>query len=291
MNKAHALVTEVERGGSRVSQPNSDVRALLKGKLLLPQSVDQYASSYKNAKPFRHIVIDDMFPDELLSTVVDEMPPIDRDVWVHHSDDRHEKFGLRSAVNLSEAGFQLAALLHSASFLYFLSEVTGIRELLPDPYLQGSGYSVIPDGGYFDVHVDRNIAYETGLTRRLSLIIYLNKQWKHEYGGQLELWNSDGSSSEAVIEPVFNRTIIFEIAEQNFHGVPTPVACPDTRSRKSFAAYYHTVSIDGRTDIVPHSSIYGPLSQQQNKWTLRRLIKDVTPPMLLRGIKGVKGTS
>jgi hypothetical protein len=149
---------------------------------------------------------------------------------------------------------------------------------------------VIPDGGYFDVHVDRNIAYETGLTRRLSLIVYLNKRWRHEYGGQLELWNSDASRCEAVIEPVFNRAVIFEIAEQNFHGVPTPVACPEGRSRKSFAVYYHTVGIDGRADVTPHSSIYGPRSHHRNKWTLRRLVKDVTPPILLRGISGARGT-
>jgi Rps23 Pro-64 3,4-dihydroxylase Tpa1-like proline 4-hydroxylase len=190
-----------------------------------------------------------------------------------------------------ETGFELTAFLHSAAFLYLLSELTGIQELLPDPYLLGSEYSALPEGGYFDVHIDRNMAYETGLTRRLSLIIYLNKQWKHEYGGQLELWNSDARHREAVIEPAFNRTIIFEIAEQNFHGVPTPVARPDGKSRKSFAVYYHTVGIAGRTDAAPHSSIYGPRSGNQNKWTFRRLIKDVTPPMLLRGIKGVKGTS
>ena len=51
----------------------------------------------------------------------------------------------------------------------------------------------MPQGGKFDVHADRNIAYETGLARRLSLIIYLNKAWQHEYGGQLELWNHDGN--------------------------------------------------------------------------------------------------
>jgi|HubBroStandDraft_6_1064221.scaffolds.fasta_scaffold692572_2 hypothetical protein len=91
MNKAHALVTETGRGGSRVSQPKTEA-AFLRGRLSLPQNLDQYASSYKNAKPFRHIVIDNMFSDEVLSTLVDEMPHIDPDVWVHHSDDRHEKF-------------------------------------------------------------------------------------------------------------------------------------------------------------------------------------------------------
>jgi Rps23 Pro-64 3,4-dihydroxylase Tpa1-like proline 4-hydroxylase len=91
--------------------------------------------------------------------------------------------------------------------------------LLPDPYLQGAGFHIVPNGGKFDVHVDRNTAYDTGLIRRLALIIYLNKDWAPEYGGQLELWNSDASRREVSIVPSFNRTVIFELTEESFHGV------------------------------------------------------------------------
>src|SRR5690606_34215472 len=105
-------------------------------------------------------------------------------------------------------GFDVTALLHSAPFLSFLTAVTGITELLPDPYLQGGGYSCIPPGGFFNVHVDRNVAYETGLLRRLAFIVYLNKAWRPEYGGQLELWNQDGTQREVVVEPAFNRAIL-----------------------------------------------------------------------------------
>jgi hypothetical protein len=111
----------------------------------------------------------------------------------------------------------------------------------------------MPPGGKFDVHADRNMAYETGLTRHLSLITYLNKSWKHEYGGQFELWNHDGSRREAVVEPLFNRTVIFEIADQNFHGVPSPIASPGGRCRTSFVVYYHTAQ--GQS-AAPHSSVF-----------------------------------
>ncbi|WP_433983079.1 hypothetical protein RBB78_15595 [Tunturiibacter empetritectus] len=64
--------------------------------------------------------------------------------WVHHNTQNLEKLGQKSAAGLGPAGFQLVALLHSAPFLYLLSEITGIWNLLPDPYMHGAGYSIIP---------------------------------------------------------------------------------------------------------------------------------------------------
>jgi Rps23 Pro-64 3,4-dihydroxylase Tpa1-like proline 4-hydroxylase len=217
------------------------------------------------------------------------MPAINKKSWVQEDDDHLTQYNLRSAVDLGEAGYQLTALLHSASFLYLLSEVTGIWNLLPDPYLKGSGYHVIPPGGKFDIHADRNTAYESGLHRRLALIIYLNKSWKHEYGGQLELWNADASRCETVVEPIFNRTIIFQITDQNFHGVPATVDCPGGRSRNSFVAYYHTSSAADDDSVAPHSSIYAPSFYRRPKLSVSEIARDITPPIVRRTLKRLLG--
>ena len=261
--------------------------SFLSDKITLPESLDKLGYSFRTARPYRHIVIDNMFSHKLLDQLVEEIPAMTGDHWVHEDDDHLQKYGLRSAVELGETGYQLTSFLHSASFLYFLSELTDIWQLLPDPYLQGSGYHIIPRGGKFDVHSDRNTAYETGLTRRLSLIIYLNKNWQHEYGGQFELWNSDGTRQESVVEPLFNRTVIFEIAGENFHGVPKTVACPTGRSRNSFVVYYHTAGESGRANAAPHTSIYAPSFYRQNESAMRKIVKDVTPPIILRALKRI----
>ena len=39
-----------------------------------------------------------------------------------------------------------------------------------------------------------------------SAIVYLNKDWKDEYGGQLELWNRDMTKCEAKIAPSATRS-------------------------------------------------------------------------------------
>ena len=124
----------------------------LSDRINLPTPIETLRSSFANARPFRHIVIDDLFPPAMLGRVQDEVPPITRDNFITHHDDHQTKFGLRSAIALKEEGYQLAAFLHSAPFLYLLSEITGIWGLLPDPYMQGGGYHIIPPGGKFDVH-------------------------------------------------------------------------------------------------------------------------------------------
>lgn len=255
----------------------------------LETHVRSLGDDYQSAKPFPHLILDNLFSNELLERVIGEMLPPGDANWVRHDDDNLKQFNLRSAVDLGDAGTQLVAFLHSARFLYFLSQVTGIWELLPDPYLQGAGYHVIPRGGKFDVHVDRNLAYSLGMIRRLSLLVYLNKDWRTEYGGQLELWSEDGSRREVSIDPIFNRTTIFEITDKNYHGVPSVVKCPEGRSRNCFVVYYHTVAPPG-DKMIPHTSIYAPSRYQEKNSTFRRLAKDLTPPFVMRAMRKLRGS-
>jgi hypothetical protein len=247
-------------------------------------SVSDLLASYKSAKPFPHHVFDNLFPDEVLDGLLAELPPLTSEKWVHERHEQFVKSNLRSAVDLGDKSYQFVAMLHSAAFLYFLSEITGVKALLGDPYLSGGGYHVVPEGGKFDVHADRNTDHNSGLHRRLAMLVYLNKGWKPEYGGQLELWNQDGTQCEKVVEPVFNRTVIFEIEDKNFHGV-RPVVGGHGRSRKSFACYFHTVG----KNLVFHNSIYAPKIFQEKKSLLKILAHEALPPFLFRALKKATG--
>jgi hypothetical protein len=78
------------------------------------------------------------------------------------------------------------------------------------------------------------------LDRRINLLIYLNKDWKPEYGGNLELWDTGMSHKVAEYAPEFNRCVIFNTTDFSFHGNPVRVSCPPGRSRRSLAFYYYT---------------------------------------------------
>jgi Rps23 Pro-64 3,4-dihydroxylase Tpa1-like proline 4-hydroxylase len=246
--------------------------------LSLPESSAALASRYRQNVPFPHLVIDDLFDPEALAALRTEMFQTKNSDWFHHQTQQIEKLGQKSAIGLGETGFQLIALLHSAAFLYLLSEITGIWNLLPDPYLHGAGFSMIPPGGKFDVHVDLNADATTGLVRKLALIIYLNPDWKPEYGGHLELWDKELTGSVAAIEPVFNRVVLMEISDTGFHGI-TPVTEPSGRSRCSFMIYYNTAGIAVGKELGVHNSMYAPMCYRP-KPSLRSLARKVTPPIL-----------
>ncbi len=264
----------------------SEIGDRLKRPVHLPDTAANLHAQYLAARPFPHLVVDGLFSDEAMEELLGEIPPLRDDRWVHHEEKRLTKSNLRSAVDVGEVGYQHLSFLHSAAFLYLLAELTGIWHMVPDPYLSGGGYHVVPTGGRFDVHADRNVDHNTGLTRRLAMITYLNKDWKPEYGGQLELWSTDASRCEVVVEPVFNRTILFEVADRNYHGV-RPVEKAG-QERKSFAMYFHTVGLpDGKT-AAPHNSIYAPTFYRKGP-ELRHIVRDCIPPLLLRGIQKVRG--
>jgi Rps23 Pro-64 3,4-dihydroxylase Tpa1-like proline 4-hydroxylase len=144
----------------------------------------------------------------------------------------------------------------------------GIRELLDEigthaadlgeafgiPGLQmetvGGGYHLIPPGGYLAVHTDFNRSPDTGLHRRLNLLVYLNDGW-WERGGQLELWDQDRSAVS--IDPELNRTVVFATSDQSWHGHPRPAS----RWRRSVAAYFFTEE-EPPGYSVEHSTIWHP---------------------------------
>jgi hypothetical protein len=265
---------------------SSEITEVLKRPVHLPDSTENLHAKYLAAKPFPHLVLDGLFDDEAMDDLVQEIPSLRDDRWVHHEEKRLTKSNLRSAVDLGEIGYQHLSLLHSAAFLYLLAELTGIWHMVPDPYLSGGGYHVVPKGGRFDVHADRNVDHNTGLTRRLVMITYLNKGWQPEYGGQLELWAQDASKCEVVVEPAFNRTILFEVGDNNFHGV-RPVE-REGIERKSFAIYFHTVGLPDGAKSAPHNSIYAPTFYRRRP-EIRHIVRDCIPPIVLRGVQKMRG--
>jgi len=90
------------------------------------------------------------------------------------------------------------------------------------------------------VHADFNHHKPMDLERRINVLIYLNKDWKSEFGGGLELWDNAMAVREHDIVPLFNRCVIFNTTQSSMHGNPQPISHPDGVSRKSIALYYYT---------------------------------------------------
>jgi hypothetical protein len=205
------------------------------------------AAAFRSAQPFPHVVIDDFLPDDVAQRVLKHFPPAEAPFWLDWTkrDTLHQprKQGIGHASRLEGAPPYLHNVLfafNSSAFLQFLETLSGIPALLPDPHFHGGGLHQILSGGKLAVHADSTILEPLKLYRRLNVLLYLNKHWQPAYGGDLELWNADGTRCEKKIAPIFNRMVVFETTRTSYHGHPQPLATPEGITRKSMALYYFT---------------------------------------------------
>lgn len=199
---------------------------------------------YQNADPFPHIVIDDFLPLEVAESLLAHFPPPHSEVFANRSMPvQPGKFGTVDGKRLNAAHSYIQHMLlnfNSYTILYFLKELTGVDHLISDPYFHGGGLHQIVGGGSLDIHADFNYQEDLQLYRRIKILYYLNKDWKSEYGGQLELWKSDLSACVHRIDPIFNRCVIFNTTKNSPHGHPVPLSVPNGVTRKSIALYYYS---------------------------------------------------
>jgi 2OG-Fe(II) oxygenase superfamily len=195
---------------------------------------------YATAEPFPHIVLDGLFPEEALNGVLREFPEPESPVWKEYKNYHEGKLETQGEGNIGVFTSLLLYQFNSAPFLQFLEELTGIKNIMPDPYFYGGGLHQIPRGGKLGIHADFSRHGMLPLDRRLNVLIYLNREWKDEYGGHLELWARDMSRCVQKVLPIYNRTVVFSITDWAFHGHPEALTCPEGMTRKSIALYYFT---------------------------------------------------
>ena len=199
------------------------------------------AGVYQSAHPFPHIYFDDFLPQHVAEAALADFPePKELDWHKFRDPHQHKKLAFDVAEKLPPSLRDILFFLNSRPVLQFLETLTGIQAVLPDPYFVGGGLHQIKPGGLLEVHADFSYQERIRMDRRINVLIYLNKDWKEEYGGHFELWNRDISKAEQRILPLFNRCAIFSTTSYSFHGHPHPLACPPDRTRKSIATYYYT---------------------------------------------------
>ena len=195
---------------------------------------------YSSADPFPHLQIDNFFSDEYLNSILNEFPDLSNIKNSQKYKNQNEiKFANNDFANFPEKIKTFFNFLNSETFLSFLQILTSINEkLIPDEKLNGGGLHEIKAGGLLKVHTDFNKHPTNNFDRRVNVLIYLNKNWKKEYKGCLELWDKDMQNCKRTILPAFNKMVIFSTTDFSNHGHPDPIDCPKDISRKSIALYY-----------------------------------------------------
>jgi hypothetical protein len=223
---------------------------------------DAYAGAFRQAQPFRHVVIENFLELDFCRRLLEDFPHFE-DIYARNEMNEIGGKAVRTNVrDISPVYRELDHNLQAREFLDFVSTVTGIPDLLYDPDYIGGGTHENRDGQSLDQHVDFNFHPGTRWHRRLNLIVYLNTEWDEAWGGNLQLqadpWKGD--TSGVTIAPLFNRAVIFETTERSWHGFGT-IRLPAGKknlSRKSFAIYLYTKQRPADETAASHATVYVP---------------------------------
>lgn len=221
----------------------------------LARRAPRLRNEWSQKRPFRYLVMDDFLPPDYAEAILASYPEPDPQTWdgttyIH----QRKKFTQTQGFPPSIASF--FDMTASKEFRDLISTITGVEKLIDDPELVGGGLHQIMNGGFLDVHVDYNLHPRTKLYRRLNLLLYMNKEWRAEYRGYLELWDLDAGRQLENVAPVFNRAVIFETNEISYHGHPQPLQAPAPLTRKSLAIYYYTKEHDESVVAPEHNTLY-----------------------------------
>jgi hypothetical protein len=219
-----------------------------------------YAQAFASARPFRHVVIDQFFDPPVADALLQEFPPFDAKFARNEAGDIGNKAVVEKIRTIGPAYATLDDLIQSRTFLDLIGNITGIDDLQYDPWYFGGGTHENREGQDLDPHIDFNRHPVNGTHRRLNLIVYLNPQWENAWGGALEIHKDPRAADNEVqlINPAFNRCVIFETNEYSWHGFSKIALPPDRKqlSRRSIALYFYTQERPQEERADTHSTIY-----------------------------------
>jgi len=222
----------------------------------------QLTSKFVSAQPYDHVIIDNFFNPVIAEQMAADFPDWDDSAWyARWNNPIEDKKGCNHWDCFPPTTYSAFQYLCSGEFVDILSAITGSSGVTADVGLHGGGWHAHATGGKLNVHLDYSIHPKLKLQRHFNLIVYLTPNWDANWGGGLELWesNADGSpkSLHTVVENRFNRALIFDTTQNSWHGLPNAITCPPGIMRQSLAMYYMTepaptASTRGKALYMPH---------------------------------------
>lgn len=207
----------------------------------LNEDVEAKAAQYAAADPFPHIVLDGVLREEVFAAAAAEFPGMRDPFWKGYLHVNETKYANTQPDTWGPTLTAVARELVSPDFVAFLARLTGITGLIPDWTMDGGGLHQTLRGGHLNIHADFSTHHtHENWARRINILLYLNEEWRDEWGGRLELWDRDMTEVRGGVTPKGNRMLVFTTSHDSFHGHPDPLTCPDDVARRSMALYYFT---------------------------------------------------
>lgn len=205
----------------------------------LKANKEKFREDYLTAKPFPHLVLEDICDEKKLQKMYSEIPLLEsksRDYIF--AKNKYEKSNYGELGSLFE---ELQEDLRSSRMNDFLSFISS-KKVFVDPKNHGGGLHQGRKNSFLDMHLDYNYhPLNPNWWREMNLLLYLNKDWKEEYGGHLDLRDlRTGQEKRCSVD--FNTLIIQQCNDYTLHGYK-PTNFPEGVFRTSIATYAFTEHI------------------------------------------------
>ena len=141
-----------------------------------------------------------------------------------------KKFGLLTS--------QLIRVFNSDKFTRYIEEIFKFKKnsLIYDNYFSGGGIHLSKKNQFLKMHQDFNFHPISHMKRVVNIIIYLNEEWEHEYGGVLSLEREKNKKIESLKVIPNQKQIVFRTDTNIWHGVNKILV---NKKRVSIALYYY----------------------------------------------------
>lgn len=222
-------------------------------------SAAELSGLFTRGEPFPHLVLDNFLDESFARELYASFPKFADEHAMSELGRVGGKAVREDVASLSPAFLRLHEYFSSSEFLGWMSQISGIPDLIFDPEYVGGGTHENLPGQDMSVHVDFNYHPKRGWHRRLNALVYLNPVWQADWGGELELWREPWSPPSRnkirKIAPSWNRLVVFPTTEASWHGFEA-VRCPNGIGRKSFALYLYSKERPKAETGAMHSTIY-----------------------------------
>jgi SM-20-related protein len=178
-----------------------------------------------------YAIIDDALPPALAAalrqTSIEQLERHSHAAGVGRQQDHAVNHGIRG----DHICWLTAAERASADYLTLMEELRLAlnASLFLGLFSYEAHYACYPPGAFYRTHLD---AFKGSRNRVLSTVYYLNRDWPAQAGGELRLYVKDANAQLEIIEPQFNRLLVF-LSEEFPHEV-----LPATRPRYSIAGWF-----------------------------------------------------
>ena len=215
------------------------------------------AEQYQSAEPFPHGVYDDFLPHDLAVRLAASFPTFESIDWVVRDNEQNRRVYQHDETKLPALHREMLRELNGRQFLLFTETLTGIDNLIPDPYFIGGGIHLSGPGDFLKIHADFNWHHKLQAYRRVNALLYLSETWDEEWGGAIEFWDREMTGPVDLAFPRFNRLVVFSTSEHSNHGQRVPNTCPPGVTRKVLQPLLllHPPRRRGRRED-PHFTLY-----------------------------------